>query len=933
MPIDQFKTQVLLLHSEQSTLDTLSSSFGDHFTVHCATSGSEALNTMIDTPINVIISAQDLPGMSGLEALREAKKRSPETIGILLASSSDEALVGDEEVFQVVHGDVTGDKLSQMVDNATQQMRLMALAESANDTAAAPDEPSAEHIVMETSDHGASIISDGTGRNPVLRAASMPGQSQAARAIDVLVLTKDQAFLETIKDSARGMHVVHYANTLAQADDAIRKHKVGVAVVDAAMVGSKLEQLTKHLRKGSSRLVAVVAGRRDDGDMLLDLINRGKVYRFLMKPVSPGRARLAIEASVNHHLDAPDSAFDTVTVPALPATTAAAKAPTAKVRPRTTAAAAPATKATDAVAGNAAIPSQAPEQRDEPILPFDDGLGAFDEDESSFTATVTGLVSNLVGKNKDSDATDANVFIADGGPPSLSDDLDGPSTSGGSGIPLKLIGVGIAAIAIIGGGLYWTQKEPSPVDLAEPIADEAQPAATTEDAVAEQPAPVESPALADADLLLNDAREARSVGQIYNPVGGSAIELYAMALTAAPDSEVIAAELDETIMTALGMAEAAMLENRLSDAEAALARVAEVDPDNARLPFLTTQLTQTQLRGRLDAARIAIRENRFEDAASAIAAARALNVSDMTEVDAVDIELDDALSAQQLDEVLDAANARLDSGALLEPANDNARHYFQLVLSADPENIAARQGLNVIAGKLVLQARTEIDAGNLDAAADLLDEANAIDASNADLATAVDALNAARAAIVERERQAALERERQEELARQQAEAERLAAEQAAAEQAAAEQLAAEQEAAPDTESPAAAGTELAAGGKPVASNAAKSGAAESTLRETVQPAEASPVAISSLTRTKYVAPKYPRSAQRRNQAGWVDVVFTVAVDGTVKDIEVRNAQPGEVFVDAARNAVSKWEFEPVVQNGQPVDTLAGVRLMFALEE
>ena len=166
MPIDQFKTQVLLLHSEQTTLDTLSSSFGDQFTVHCATSGSEALNTMIDTPINVIISAQDLPGMSGLEALREAKKRSPETIGILLASSSDEALVGDEEVFQVVHGDVTGDKLSQMVDNATQQIRLMALAESANDTAAAPDEPSAEHIVMETSDHGASIISDGTGRNP-----------------------------------------------------------------------------------------------------------------------------------------------------------------------------------------------------------------------------------------------------------------------------------------------------------------------------------------------------------------------------------------------------------------------------------------------------------------------------------------------------------------------------------------------------------------------------------------------------------------------------------------------------------------------------------------------------------------------------------------------------------------------------------------------
>ena len=90
--LDQYKTQVLLLHSEQSTLDSLSSGFSDRYTVHCATSGSEALNTLVETPINVIITAQQLPGMSGLEALREARKRSPETIGILLAGSGDEGL-------------------------------------------------------------------------------------------------------------------------------------------------------------------------------------------------------------------------------------------------------------------------------------------------------------------------------------------------------------------------------------------------------------------------------------------------------------------------------------------------------------------------------------------------------------------------------------------------------------------------------------------------------------------------------------------------------------------------------------------------------------------------------------------------------------------------------------------------------------------------
>ena len=167
MALDQFKTQVLLLHSEQSMLDTLSSGLGDRYTVHCATSGSEALTTLGETPINVIITAQDLPGMSGVEALREAKKRSPETVGILLAggtTSNLEALVGAEEVFEVVQGNVTGDRLTQLVEKATQQVRLVTLAESANDTTASVEDTS-EHIVMETSDSGASVI---TGTRPSL---------------------------------------------------------------------------------------------------------------------------------------------------------------------------------------------------------------------------------------------------------------------------------------------------------------------------------------------------------------------------------------------------------------------------------------------------------------------------------------------------------------------------------------------------------------------------------------------------------------------------------------------------------------------------------------------------------------------------------------------------------------------------------------------
>ena len=101
-----------------------------------------------------------------------------------------------------LRGNVTSDVLHKLVDNATQQMRLMALAESANDTTANVDEPS-QHIVMETSENGSTIISDGTGQFPQLDPQKVSASvNVGSRSVDVLVLTQDQEFLETIKDSS-----------------------------------------------------------------------------------------------------------------------------------------------------------------------------------------------------------------------------------------------------------------------------------------------------------------------------------------------------------------------------------------------------------------------------------------------------------------------------------------------------------------------------------------------------------------------------------------------------------------------------------------------------------------------------------------------------------------------------------------------------------
>jgi len=957
--LDQVKTQVLLLHSEQSTLDSLSAGIDDRYTVHCATSGIEALNTLGVTPIHVIISAKDLPGMSGVDALREAKKRSPDTIGILLAGNDDkdiEALVGEKEVFQIVRG-LRPEDLGSIIDNATRQMRLMALAESANDVAANPDEPSGEHIIMETSENGSTIISDGTGRMPALNPQRVAAStSSGARGVDVLVLSKDEEFLATVKDSTAGLHNIRSANTLALAEEALVKHKIGVVVVDAAMVGSNAEKLTQHLQKKSARLVSIVAGRRDDGDMLMDLINRGKVYRFLLKPVSPGRARLAIEASVKHHLEAPDSAFKLVAgaAPAPKATTAKAPRPATKAptrpagktppKPAENKPPKPVDKARSKPAGGASndAPRTAPKAKPKPkskapskpaaaSAPSVDGdrlSDAFGGDDKSFTETVTGLVANVGDRLSSKSSKPAS---GDAIPESFTVESEGGGWLSGP----KLVGIAAVAVAVLAAGGYLTFSGSDDVAPAnsepETVADERPEVAETADEPGVATREVSAPP--SADELLDEARLARTAGRIFRPEGDNAIELYTAARRAAPGNEAIAAELAETITEALALTEQALLDRRVGDAAVAIERIGFADPENARLPFLSAQLAQLQLREYVEAARASIRNGRFESAAGSLAAARALGLADTSEIDSAAEELAAARSEQQVDDVLSRAAERFDAGDLLSPANDNARYYYRLVLDSEPNNSAALQGLKAVAAALVLRARNEVDAGRYDAAAALLDDARALDPNSADLAASSQALIQAResaerdrraAAAAEEARQAAAEEE-----ARQTAAAE--TARQAAVDAAATEPATAanenpgQDELADDgvmgPEAPADTPDQATAEGPEVAGPPAAEPAAEETI-----------VGISSLNRTRYVAPRYPRSAERRNLSGWVDVVFTVSLDGSVSNVEVRESDPEDVFDTAAVRAVERWEFEPVFENGVAVEKRAGVRLMFAIE-
>ncbi|WP_026052469.1 energy transducer TonB [Gayadomonas joobiniege] len=81
------------------------------------------------------------------------------------------------------------------------------------------------------------------------------------------------------------------------------------------------------------------------------------------------------------------------------------------------------------------------------------------------------------------------------------------------------------------------------------------------------------------------------------------------------------------------------------------------------------------------------------------------------------------------------------------------------------------------------------------------------------------------------------------------------------------------------------------------------------------------------------VQPIYPRRAQQRGIEGYVIVEFTVSKLGTVVNPRVVEAEPANIFDNAALQAAAKFKYKPRVVNGEPVE-VAGVqnRITFKID-
>lgn len=92
-------------------------------------------------------------------------------------------------------------------------------------------------------------------------------------------------------------------------------------------------------------------------------------------------------------------------------------------------------------------------------------------------------------------------------------------------------------------------------------------------------------------------------------------------------------------------------------------------------------------------------------------------------------------------------------------------------------------------------------------------------------------------------------------------------------------------------------------------------------------------VMASDLTPLARIRPQYPPRALARGIEGWVELTFTATAQGTVSELVVVDAAPRGTFENAAKAAVARWRFRPVMESGEPVPVRVFLHVDFEIPE
>ena len=111
----------------------------------------------------------------------------------------------------------------------------------------------------------------------------------------LFILSSDDEVIELVRDAARSAARVACARDLDHLLQSIPNSDPDVLIIDGATnTAATIERLGRHFPD----VVTIIIGTREESNELLQMAAAGRIFRFLLRPLSPGPVRLALAAAV-----------------------------------------------------------------------------------------------------------------------------------------------------------------------------------------------------------------------------------------------------------------------------------------------------------------------------------------------------------------------------------------------------------------------------------------------------------------------------------------------------------------------------------------------------------------------------------------------------------------------------------------------------------
>jgi serine/threonine-protein kinase len=249
------------------------------YRVLTATRADDGLKIMEREEVHVVMTDQRMPGMTGVEMLRELRKAMPQTVRLLLTGYSDlAALVGsinDGEIFRFVKKPWDNEEIHKMVEEAAAAAEKLAAAK-------APAPAAAKAAV----------------------APSTPTPAPSPRtAGSLLVIDPGQSLAKGLERLVAGEATVQLVSTVPEAAKLLQSNEYAAIIADLRAGKEDLVKLFRVVKAKRPGTLSILVADEPDADLVAELINQAQIYRFLAKPIDGKVLRSHVSAALRHYAE------------------------------------------------------------------------------------------------------------------------------------------------------------------------------------------------------------------------------------------------------------------------------------------------------------------------------------------------------------------------------------------------------------------------------------------------------------------------------------------------------------------------------------------------------------------------------------------------------------------------------------------------------